>query len=118
VTGLVACKAAYTHGDDWLDELLVYLEENINLLDEWAKNEKKVIYKKQEGTYLAWLDFRKLGLSDKELQHLLTKEAHVWLSAGQTFGAGGSGFMRANLALPHARLAEALSRISNALENL
>jgi cystathionine beta-lyase len=131
VMGLVAAKAAYEGGAGWLDELLVYLEGNMDLIAAWAAELPRkpgggaaagaaesgplVGYRKPEGTYLAWLDFRATGLTGTALDHLLNEKAHVWLSGGYTFGAGGSGFMRVNAACPRGILAKALERIAAVL---
>jgi cystathionine beta-lyase len=111
VMGLVACKAAYEGGADWLAQLLVYLEGNIALIERRASAMESVRFRKPEGTYLGWIDFRGLGLKDAELESLL-KNAKVWLSGGRAFGAGGDGFMRVNFACPHSVLDEALERVA------
>ena len=68
-----------------------------------------------EGTYLAWLDMRGLGMSDGELKERLITRAGVWLDEGPRFGRGGEGFQRLNLACPRGVLAEGLERIALAL---
>jgi cystathionine beta-lyase len=69
-----------------------------------------------QGTYLLWLDCRDLKMTDSELEAFFVKEAKLGLNAGKTFGKGGSGFMRLNIASPRSMLAEALSRIASALD--
>ena len=71
-----------------------------------------------EGTYLAWLDCRKLGLDKKALRRLMFHQARVYLDEGYIFGEGGNGFERLNLACPRSILAEALERIRNAVVQL
>ncbi|MDR3363347.1 MAG: pyridoxal phosphate-dependent aminotransferase [Clostridiales Family XIII bacterium] len=121
VTGLVACKAAYDGGEGWLDALLVYLQGNIELIaravSSWQERNAGIGFCPPEATYLGWIDFRALGLGDKDLDDWLTKQAKVWLSPGRTFGAGGSGFMRINFACPKSVLSDALGRITDALQN-
>ena len=68
-----------------------------------------------EGTYLLWLDFRNLGLSNAALEELIIKKAGLWLDSGAIFGAAGKGFQRINVACPRAVLAEALQRIAKAI---
>ncbi len=117
VFGIVAQEAAYRHGDEWLDQLLVYLKGNIDILLQFIHSELphvKVI--PPQGTYLAWLDFRYLGLQPKELQDFLVHQAGVGLNAGYTFGPGGEGFARLNFACPRSILEEGLKRISKAVQ--
>ena len=117
--GLIACQAAYEKGAQWLDELILYLTDNLALLRDFLKNELPVICLiEPEGTYLAWLDFRELGFPDRELDRLLVQRAKIWLSSGPTFGAGGQGFQRFNIACPRAVLEQGLNRLKEALANL
>ncbi len=71
-----------------------------------------------EGTYLAWLDCRELGMAPMSLQTFMRGKAKVWLSDGFLFGPGGEGFQRINIACPHATLEKALKRIEEAVNNL
>jgi cystathionine beta-lyase len=99
--GMIASQAGYTNGDQWLEELLTYLQGNFNLLS--ARLEKEFETLKMipaEATYLAWIDFRKTGLSDDEIKENLINKAGIGLSHGPIFGTGGSGFQRMNLAAP------------------
>jgi cystathionine beta-lyase len=112
--GNMASVAAYTHGDLWLDELLTYIEGNFSLLGKFVTNEipnLKLI--NAEATYLAWIDFRKTGLSDEEIKHKLLHEAKLGLSPGPVFGSGGEGFQRMNLATPKANVLTALNRLKS-----
>ena len=109
--GLIACKAVYRHGHQWLKELIEYLQGNFDYLDAYLAN-TQIKVQKPEGTYLIWLDFRKYGLSDEDLNDTLLK-AGVWLNKGTFFGTGGEGFMRINIACPRSTLEEALRRIGN-----
>jgi len=111
--GIVAAHAAYEHGADWVDELLVYLEENVLVIEEFLRaNMPKVKLIKPEGTYLAWLDFRELGLSQKELDERVANDAKLWLSSGTVFGKEGEGFQRVNFACPREELKKALNKLS------
>jgi cystathionine beta-lyase len=112
--GNMASVAAYTHGDLWLDELLTYIDGNFRLLGDFIANEipnLKLI--NAEATYLAWIDFRKTGLSDEEIKHKLLHEAKLGLSPGPVFGSGGEGFQRMNLATPKANVLTALNRLKS-----
>jgi cystathionine beta-lyase len=112
VMGIIACKAAYEGGADWLAELLAYLQGNMDLIEQWAAaHPDSVRFRKPEGTYLAWLDFRQLGLSTKALDDLVANKAKVWLSGGTGFGASGAGFLRLNAASPRSIIKEALRRL-------
>jgi len=112
VMGLVACKAAYQDGADWLEELLVYLAGNMSLIKEFLQTHiPKIKFIEPEGTYLAWLDCRDLGLSAQELDKLITEKCKLWLSNGRAFGRGGEGFFRMNAACPRSILSEALRRL-------
>ncbi len=111
-----AFKTAYDNGDEWVKGLVKYLETNQNLIKEFAlKHKDKMDYYGSEGTYLAWLDFRKLGLKDKALREFLIKEAKLGLSPGISFGKSGSGFMRLNFALVKSELEKALHQLDKAL---
>jgi len=117
--GIVALEAAYKNGDNWLNQLLEYLQENVKLTQEFIEShipEIKMI--KPEGTYLVWLDFSKLGLNNKELDDLLIKKAKVGLNSGYTFGPGGDGFMRINIACPKPILEKALKQIKEVVKQL
>ena len=114
----MACQAAYEEGEPWLIELKKYLLENLDFSRDYIeRNLPGVHLIEPEGTYLIWLDFRDLGLPEEKLEHLITKEAKLWLDSGAIFGACGEGFQRINAACTRATLAEALGRIKNAIKN-
>ncbi|MCL2546326.1 MAG: pyridoxal phosphate-dependent aminotransferase [Oscillospiraceae bacterium] len=114
--GFVAARAAYSHGGDWLTELLQYIESNFIYIDGFLKtNLPTVKLIAPQGTYLAWLDCRALDVTPDELEHKLLHEAKIWLSRGDSFGALGAGFMRLNAACPHITLGECLRRMAAAL---
>jgi len=120
--GNVAMQAAYQHGAPWLDALLVYLEANRDLTVKFV-NERLpgVRITAPQGTYLAWLDCRSLGLeTDKEgdFNPFFEKQAKVALNDGSWFGAGGEGFVRLNFGCPRAILIEALERMEAAVKGL
>ncbi len=115
VMGLVACEAAYRYGAEWLGELKEYLAGNLALVRETLKNSKIKLIEPQ-GTYLAWLDCRALGLTDSELRGFMLEKAKLWLDDGYIFGKGGSGFQRLNLAYPRSVLKSALDKLLSALK--
>ncbi len=111
-----AFEAAYRDGEDWLDALLNYLSGNRDFAAGYIANHlPEISLIKPEGTYLLWLDCRKLGMSDEALQEFFVKKAHVGMNPGISFGAGGSGFMRMNIASPRSVILDALQRIERAL---
>ena len=113
--GLVGAKAAYEHGAAWHRELLAYLEENIARTKTFlAQHLPKVTLIEPEGTYLLWLDFSAYGLSDKELNEKIIRDAHLWLDDGPIFGVGGSGFQRINIACPWKTLEQGLKNLAAA----
>jgi cysteine-S-conjugate beta-lyase len=114
VMGLIACKAAYQDGAQWLDQLINYLFGNISFLKTYlSKHIPKIKLVEPEGTYLAWLDFNALGIPPQKLDETITHKAKLWLSAGHTFGKGGKGFERINVACPRSVLHNALDRLKS-----
>lgn len=119
VSGIVACEAAYQHGEEWYQAMLAYIRENINYTKEYIdKNLPQVKMHKPQGTYLVWLDFRALQLTDAQLDELMIKKASVWLDSGAIFGAAGQGFQRINVACPRKILTLALDRIAAAVQSV
>lgn len=119
VMGLVACEAAYKYGDVWYEAMHKYVAVNINYTKEYV--EKKipgVTMVEPEGTYLVWLDFRKLKLTEEQLEDLIIHKAGLWLDSGRIFGDSSKGFQRMNVACPRVILEEALLRIKTAVESL
>lgn len=117
--GIAALKAAYNQGEEWLTELLKYLETNIELVrTKLAETDGKIKLIEPEGTYLLWLDCRELGMEDKELDDFFLYKTGIRFDAGTMFGNAGSGFTRMNIACPEVTLREALDRIVNAVKEL
>lgn len=117
--GLVACEAAYRYGDVWYRELKTYLQGNLDFVREYLKkNLPQITLIEPQGTYLIWLDFRSLGLSEEQLEDLIVNKAKLWLDSGAIFGAVGKGFERINIATSRSVLKEALDRIRDAVSLL
>lgn len=117
--GLEAAIAAYTKCEEWLNELLVYLEDNLNFLIQYfEENIPKIKVIRPEATYLAWLDCTDLPIPGEKLKAFFAHEAGVGLNDGATFGIEGHGFQRINFACPRPVLEEGLERIRNAAEKL
>ncbi|MDR1086152.1 MAG: pyridoxal phosphate-dependent aminotransferase [Deltaproteobacteria bacterium] len=115
--GLVSCQSAYEHGWDWLDQLLSYLEGNLNLARDFFRDRlSPFTLIEPEGTYLLWFDGRGLGLKQGELNKLMIEKANLWLDDGAIFGPGGEGFQRINMACPRSTLLAALERLALALK--
>ncbi len=116
---LVAVEAAYREGEEWLDQLLIYLKDNIDYVADYcSRHIPRIKPNKPQGTYLVWLDCRELGLDDKALNDLMLERAKVALDGGTWFGAEGSGFIRMNVASPRAMIKEGLERIEKAVNEL
>ena len=119
VFGITALEVAYQQGAEWLNQLMHYLEGNVEFLMSFLARELPQIgLTKPEGTYLVWLDFRSLGLEPKDLHRFLVHKAGVGLNAGYLFGPGGEGFARLNLGCSRAVLDEGLRRIKTAVQEL
>jgi cystathionine beta-lyase len=117
--GIVSLEAAYNEGEEWLEQLLEYLSRNLSLLEEFFLTRiPKIKVIKAEATYLIWLDFRELGLKNKELKEFVIKNAGLGLNDGPSFGPGGDGFQRINIALPRELLLIALEKLERAVNNL
>lgn len=115
IMSIEATKAAYKESEEWLEGLLKYLKRNAEILQKAFPEDYKITALNMDGTYLAWLDCRKLNLSADELNDLFLKKAGVWLHNGATFGECGEGFMRMNIACPASVLEEAIKRIKSVL---
>ena len=115
--GVRANTAAFTAGGDWLAEVLSYLDGNRMLLaDLIAEHLPGVRYQPPEGTYLAWLDCRALGLGDSPGEFFLDK-AQVLVNDGPAFGEAGKGHVRLNFATPRPVLAQIVRQLGNAVAN-
>ncbi|MED1604025.1 pyridoxal phosphate-dependent aminotransferase [Cytobacillus kochii] len=115
IFGMVGMEAAYTHGTEWLEALLSYLQQNIQSVKSFIEKELPDIdVVDPEGTYLIWLDCRKLGLTDDDIQQKLVKKGKLGLEPGPKYGPGGEGFVRMNIACPHDILMDGLHRLKTA----
>ncbi|MFA5321722.1 MAG: MalY/PatB family protein [Smithella sp.] len=119
IFGYAAMEAAYRSGDEWLAQLLDYLQGNLDfLLKYFADRILKIKVIKPQGTYLVWLDCRDLGMDDMTLRSFMRDKAKVGFDDGFLFGSGGSGFQRMNIACPRPVLEEALRRIETVVNTL
>ena len=109
--GVIATQAAYNEGEEWLNRLIEYLHTNYLYMQEFCREHLPDFpITVLEGTYLVWMDCRKLGMTSEELEQQLIDKAGLWLNAGTMYGAEGEGFMRWNIACPRATLTEGLNR--------
>lgn len=115
--GVLALQAAYTAGEEWLDELNAYIHGNYELVKDFVAAEMpKLKVVRMEGTYLVWLDVMGLESTSDELTDKLLKEAKVMVNSGTMYGRrAGEGFIRLNIACPRARLLEGLKRMGRCL---
>ena len=109
-----AVIAAYNEGDDWLEELKIYLYDNYLYLKQFVETELPFVkILPLEATYLVWMDFSTLGLSSSEIAKNLMEKEHLQVNDGTMYGANGEGFIRLNIACPRALLEKGLAKISN-----
>lgn len=114
--GLKACEIAYTKCGDWLDQLIVLIDHNHKTLKDFLqKHLPQIKAYDLEGTYLQWMDFNALGLSNEQLEERMHKGAQLFFDEGYIFGEEGSGFERMNIACPTSVMVEGLERLRSTL---
>lgn len=119
IFGNIASEAAYTQGDEYVDALMDYLAENVDLLDEYCKkNIPEIKVMRPEATFLVWLDCKLLGMNDKELNEFFLAKAKIGLNPGVMFGPGGNGFMRMNIGCTKSTLQLALNQLKEAVDGI
>lgn len=119
IFGTVASIAAYSEGSEWLDKLIEYLNRNAAYVIDYCREFiPEIIPVKPEATYMIWLDCRKLGMPGKKLGEFFISKARVGMNEGSSFGPGGEGFMRMNLATTHNKVIRAMESIRKAVESL
>lgn len=110
----IATIAAYTQGEDYRQQMLRYIEDNIRFVENYCREHlPKIKPWRPQASFLVWLDCRDLGLSHDALVDLFVNRAHLALNDGAMFGIGGSGFMRLNVGAPRAVLRQALDQLLN-----
>lgn len=114
--GLAACEAAYRDGEEWYTAVYGYIKKNIAYTKEYLLEYiPEVRMMEPDGTYLVWMDFRGLNLSNQELEDLIVKKAGLWLDSGAIFGEAGQGYQRINVACPRVTLTEGLEKLRKAI---
>ena len=117
--GIAGTRAAYQHGEPWLDAALDYIAANVSYLRTFlGAHLPQIALIEPEGTYLAWMDMRALGLSQEDLGVMLMERARLYLDEGHIFGPEGAGFARINVACPRNTLELALTRLRAAVESV
>lgn len=117
VFGTIASIAAYEQGDVWLDQLLKYINQNINFLQSYLEqNIPEIKMIRPEATYMVWLDCSKLSTDPKVLNEFMIRKAGLGLNPGIQFGTGGELYMRINIACPLATLKKAVSQLKKAVK--
>jgi cystathionine beta-lyase len=117
--GLTACKAAYNHGAKWVDQLNIYIENNLNFVESFVKKYMPGIgFRKPQGSYLVWLDFNGLKLKDEQLRRLVENKAKLWVDEGGIFGKEGRGFIRINIACPLLVIKKAFNQLRKAVSSI
>ena len=113
-----AWQEVYENGHEWLAQMTTYLKGNVDYIADFLKNNlTEVMLPMPEGTYQIWLDFRKLELNNEELAKFLAKEAGIALNQGHTYGPGGNGFMRMNIASPRSMIVQAMAQLKDACDS-
>lgn len=119
IFGSVALRAAYSYGDQWVDELIDYIEGNIDyVIDFLKKNTHKIKCIKPESTFLLWLDCRELNMTQSELCDFMLNKALLGLNNGEDFGVEGVGFVRLNVGTQRTVLTAALNQLKKAYDTL
>lgn len=112
----IAAIAAYRKGDEWRNEMLRYVEDNIRFVEDYCKRHiPGVKALRPDASFLVWLDCRDLGLDHDALIDLFVNKAHLALNDGAMFGKEGAGLMRLNVGMPRSVLANVLDRLAAAL---
>ena len=112
--GVAATIAAYNEGEEWLNQLVDYLQGNYEAMAEFCRRElPEFPITRLEGTYLVWMDCSSLGMPSDALEHALLDDARLWLNAGTMYGAEGEGYMRWNIACPRSVMLDGLNRFLN-----
>ena len=116
---ITAFEAAYRHGEDWLDQLNIYIYKNKKWVEDFLQThcpQLKLI--ESEGTYLLWLDCRALGMDNETLKRFFIEQAGVGMNPGYVFGDNGGGFMRLNIGTRLEIVQQAMKRIASAIDGI
>ncbi len=119
IFGTVAAEAAYSKGEEWLEQLLDYLWKNYQILEKMVEEKlPRVKVMKPDATYLIWLDFRDFGMKNDELMKFVIEKAGLALNDGGRFGTGGEGWLRVNIGCPRSVLQNAMEKLGAAFSEI
>lgn len=119
VFGVEATIAAYTQGEDWLNQLNAYIHQNAVFLEQYFLNHMPFLpVTRLEGTYLVWVNCQALGMSSAQLSNKMRTEGKILVNPGHLYGTEGNGFIRLNIACPQALLKDGLDRFYQVIKNL
>ncbi|MDP4178551.1 MAG: MalY/PatB family protein [Bacillota bacterium] len=119
IFGAIAAQAAYAYGEEWLSELLDYIEENKNYVSNFLKNKLPMLkLTETEGTYFLWIDCREMGFNKEMLERFMIYTAKLWFNQGYVFGVEGEGFIRINIACSRTIVKEAMNRLEKAVNSM
>jgi cystathionine beta-lyase len=117
IIGNIALEAAYGEGNEWLAQLMKYLQGNVKFTKDFINSNMPALKLiEPEATFLLWIDFRNTGLDDKTIRILLVEDAQIGLSNGILFGKDGRGFQRVNIGCPRSILEKGLRQIVRAIK--
>lgn len=115
----IATIAAFRHGEEYRQQMLAYIEENIRFVEDFCREHIPGIRPlRPQASFLVWLNCRDLHLNHEQLLDLFIDKAHLALNDGEMFGPGGEGFMRLNVASPRVIIRQALEQLAEAVGNL
>ena len=115
----LAVEAAYSHGTEWLEQCLAYIQGNVDYMDEYLKaNAPKIKVIRPQASYLVWLDCRDMNLSCEALNDFFVNKAHLALNDGAMFGKEGEGFMRFNAGTPRSVIEQAMKQLVEAYQTI
>ena len=119
VFAFTAVEAAYSHGTEWLDQCLAYVQKNIDYVDHFLKEQlPRIKAIRPQASYLIWLDCRELGLTQEALNDFFVDQAHLALNNGEMFGKEGIGFMRLNVGSPRSIIEKAMLQLAEAYRKM
>ena len=115
----LSVAAAYSHGTEWLDQVIAYIQGNIDYVDNFLKTHAPRIKAiRPQASYLVWLDCRELGLNQEALNDFFADKAHLALNDGAMFGKEGTGYMRLNVASPRSVIEQAMKQLAEAYQEM
>ena len=110
-------EAAFTGGEDWLEQLLPYISANFDFVTSYCQTHiPKIKTYAPDATYLMWLDCRDLNMDNETLRTFMIEKAGLGLNEGYTFGRSLSGYMRLNAACPRSILEQAMKQLKEAVD--